>query len=218
MELPLFPLKTVLFPGTPVHLHVFEERYKGLISRCIERGQPFGVVLIRKGIEAAGPLPEPHAVGCTAQIRHVEPLGDGRMNIVAVGDERFRIVDLHSDHAYLVGEVEPLTIDPSDPTVLAETGRQLRYWVERYLAVLAAASEQGATLDAGQLPSDPLSLAYVAASLLPLPARTKQALLGVDAADALVTDVCSMYRRELPLLEHMIAHRSVEQAGPFSRN
>jgi Lon protease-like protein len=55
-ELPLFPLNTVLFPGMPLTLHIFEDRYKRMIRTCLKTRQPFGVVLVRHGQEAFGPL------------------------------------------------------------------------------------------------------------------------------------------------------------------
>lgn len=84
-ELPLFPLNTVLFPGTPIQLHIFEDRYLKMINRCIEEHKPFGVVLIEEGSEAFGPLAKPYRIGCTALIAKVEKLEDGRINITAVG-------------------------------------------------------------------------------------------------------------------------------------
>ena len=104
-ELPLFPLNTVLFPGMPINLHIFEPRYKLMIEQCIQNDEPFGVVLIHKGTEASGPLAEPHPIGCTAQITQVERLDDGRMNILAVGGERFQIRSLNLFEPYLVGTV-----------------------------------------------------------------------------------------------------------------
>ena len=89
--LPLFPLNTVLFPGMPLGLYIFEERYKLMMAQCLQEEQPFGVVLIAQGKEAMGPAAEPHPVGCTAVITEVQKLNDGRMNIVAVGQERFHI-------------------------------------------------------------------------------------------------------------------------------
>ena len=58
-EIPLFPLNTVLFPNAPLRLHIFEERYKRMVNDCLAEKQPFGVVLIRHGLEALGPLAEP---------------------------------------------------------------------------------------------------------------------------------------------------------------
>ena len=77
-ELPLFPLNTVLFPGMPLTLHIFEDRYKLMIGKCIQERQPFGVVLIRRGLEALGPVADTHSVGCMAFIRQVERLEQGR--------------------------------------------------------------------------------------------------------------------------------------------
>src|SRR5918992_1580301 len=91
VELPLFPLHTVLCPGVALPLHIFEERYRLMVARCIERDEPFGVVLIRDGREV-GPM--------TGRIP------DGRMDIVAIGDRRFRICELiEGREPYLVGEV-----------------------------------------------------------------------------------------------------------------
>ena len=97
MELPLFPLNTVLFPGTPITLHIFEPRYLELMEMCEQTQQPFGVVLIQEGQEALGPLATPYPIGCTAEIARVERLPDGRMNILAVGVERFEIHELDYD-------------------------------------------------------------------------------------------------------------------------
>src|SRR3954466_6437378 len=95
-ELPLFPLNTVLFPGMPLNLHIFEERYKLMIGRCIEANQPFGAVLIKRGSEVSGlgKAAEPFSIGCTVQITQVQSLGAGRMNISVVGKERFQIFSL----------------------------------------------------------------------------------------------------------------------------
>src|SRR5438046_1437349 len=91
--LPLFPLNTVLFPGMPLRLHIFEERYRLMIGECVERKQPFGVVLIKAGREVGEPA-EPRGVGTTALIAAMSRMDDGRMNLVAVGQERFRIDEL----------------------------------------------------------------------------------------------------------------------------
>jgi len=78
MDLPLFPLHTVLCPGIALPLHVFEERYRLLVARCLERREPFGVVLIRQGREV-GPLEGRIArVGTTAVIREAGHYPDGR--------------------------------------------------------------------------------------------------------------------------------------------
>ena len=73
LRLPLFPLNTVLFPKMPITLHIFEERYKQMIQHCLSEQIPFGVVLIKQGVEVNGSA-EPYLVGCTARITHTHHL------------------------------------------------------------------------------------------------------------------------------------------------
>src|SRR5437667_12828417 len=81
VELPLFPLNTVLFPTAPLTLHIFEERYKDMVSRCIAEDIPFGVVLIREGREVGAPS-LPFEVGTTAQSVSVAQLVHGRSHLL----------------------------------------------------------------------------------------------------------------------------------------
>ncbi|MCH8066930.1 MAG: LON peptidase substrate-binding domain-containing protein, partial [Chloroflexi bacterium] len=92
-RLPLFPLDTVLFPKQVLPLHIFEERYKTMIGRCIEEGAPFGVVLIRSGNQVGGDA-VPHDVGTTARIARVQRLPDGKINLITLGRDRFRVLSL----------------------------------------------------------------------------------------------------------------------------
>ncbi|MEZ4622859.1 MAG: LON peptidase substrate-binding domain-containing protein [Caldilineaceae bacterium] len=109
MDLPLFPLKNVvLFPGMVLPLHIFEPRYREMINRCIDEQLPFGVVLIEEGTEI-GEAATPHRIGTGAKIIRVERLEDGRMNITALGTERFQIQEVHHDRAYLTATVEVAT-------------------------------------------------------------------------------------------------------------
>lgn len=108
MQLRLFPLASVvLFPGQRLALQVFEPRYRLLMAECIQEGEPFGVVLIREGIEVGGPA-VPHQVGTMARLTGVTPSGDGMLHVTAVGTHRFRIVTLDDSAPYLRAEVEPV--------------------------------------------------------------------------------------------------------------
>ena len=93
VQLPLFPLNLVLFPGMRLPLHIFEERYKTMISDCIRRETPFGVLLIKQGPEAGGPA-EPFRIGTTARITQNTQLEGGRLNILTIGEKRFELVDV----------------------------------------------------------------------------------------------------------------------------
>lgn len=214
-KLPLFPLNTVLFPGMPLSLHIFEDRYKQMINECIEDHKPFGVVLISKGVEAFGPVAEPHPIGCTAQITQVQPLTHGRMNIVAIGQERFRIDSLEQDHPYLAGMVELMPFVTEKTDLIETVGNKLRPWVKRYLKVLAEA--ENLHFDFEQLPNDTLGLTNLAAFLLQLPAEEKQDLLSIPNSLDLVREVYELYRREVTLLEVLLSKPDL-QDEPFSLN
>lgn len=210
-ELPLFPLNTVLFPNTPIALHIFEPRYKEMIERCLRTDSPFGVVLIQSGHEALGPLPDPHPIGCTARITQVERLADGRLNIIAIGGERFQIRALRFDKPYLVGEVEPYPIDSADRLGVIQAGRRLRPWVIRYLTALAQASPE-VEFDPRTLPEDPLALGYLAAALLQVPSEQKQPLLAQPQAAAFLRAIHALYQREVALLRILLARAPGEES------
>lgn len=100
--LPLFPLEVVLYPNEVLPLHIFEDRYKAMIAQSIENDTPFGVVLRTDGV-----LKE---VGCTALVSKVtETFDDGSSNVIATGQERFRISEVHNRHAWMSADVEPVT-------------------------------------------------------------------------------------------------------------
>jgi Lon protease-like protein len=96
--LPLFPLQVVVFPRTPLPLHIFEDRYKEMVGNALRDNSEFGIVLAKEnGIVNAG---------CTVTVEKVlEMYPDGRMDILTRGQRRFEIVSLNEDKDYLQGEV-----------------------------------------------------------------------------------------------------------------
>ncbi len=86
----LFPLHTVLFPGGPLPLRIFETRYTDMVRRCMRENQPFGVVLIEDGDEA-GVVATTATVGCTARIVDFHTLHDGLLGISCVGERKFGV-------------------------------------------------------------------------------------------------------------------------------
>lgn len=127
MELRLFPLHTVLFPGMALPLNVFEPRYLQLVEECLREGEPFGVVLIREGPEVGG-FAVPHDVGTTARIERAEPNILNQIALSSRGERRFRITELHHDRPYLWADAE-LVEESSDeaPEALRErASEQLR--------------------------------------------------------------------------------------------
>ena len=113
-DIPLFPLNVVLMPGTPLPLHIFEERYKLMVNECLDSETEFGMVLA----DESGT----RQVGCTARIVElVQRYEDGRLVILVEGSRRFRLKNILTGKPYYVGEVEYLEDEPEeDVTSLAE--------------------------------------------------------------------------------------------------
>jgi Lon protease-like protein len=222
MELPLFPLNTVLFPGMPLELHIFEERYKLMIGECIEHQSPFGIVLLEEGRPELDPLgvtpqSKPFLVGCTAQIMQVNALTQGRMNITVVGRERFQIQELYHDKPYLRGSVELYPLAEGTSRSLQPVAFYLQRWVERYLNVLERTGQLH--FDASQLPDDPSTISYLAAVLLQgVSMKQKQELLAADSLLAMMFNLCKLYRREVTFLEMLIDPPEIDDSLPFSLN
>ncbi len=219
-ELPLFPLNTVLFPGIAFDLHIFEERYKQMISQCIEHRTPFGILLLQSGTaeeDPYSPAPSPYLIGCTAHITHVRPLSEGRLNITVVGKDRFQVVQLRHDKPYLVGMVEVLPVELGDMRSLMRQARVLRRLMSRYLDVLQGTGQQ--KFDTEQLPNDPAALAYLGAYILQGVAMAqKQALLAAESLSVMTDTLCITYRKEVVLLQALINPPNPDNPGTVALN
>ena len=109
MELPLFPVNSVLCPGIALPLHIFEDRYRAMVRHCLETTSPFGVVLIRQGLEVGPGSISFTGVGTIAEIRDAGTYDDGRYDLLVVGTRRFEIRRvLTGRRPYLVAEVDIL--------------------------------------------------------------------------------------------------------------
>ena len=107
-RLPLFPLGIVLYPDEPVPLHIFEPRYREMVRFCLDSDVPFGIVYVSEKALAQ--------VGCTARIRRVlTRYDDGRLDIMAMGEERFEIVELHRNQAYITADVQKYEREDQEP-------------------------------------------------------------------------------------------------------
>ncbi len=111
MEIPLFPLRTVLFPGGPLPLRIFESRYIDMISHCMRNDSPFGVLLIREGEE--GGLATTHHVGTLASITDWYQGSDGLLGVTAAGGQRFRLLSGRQQADGLnIGAIEEIPAEP----------------------------------------------------------------------------------------------------------
>ena len=175
-DVALFPLNTVLFPGGRLPLRIFEQRYMDMAKACLREDRPFGVCLILEGNEVGAPA-VPAPVGCLARIATWDMPQLGVLQIVAVGEERFRIVERHVQNDGLQrARLEILEADRDSP-VPAECRRCVAL-LERVIEQAPALFDEPPRLD---------SSAWVGARLaeaLPLPNSAKQALLELNDARA----------------------------------
>lgn len=105
--IPLFPLELVLYPSEQLPLHIFEDRYREMIAKCLDEEQAFGVILMNEGKIAQ--------VGCTAHITQVvTTYADGRMDIIVHGVQRFKVSQFMDQLAYMTADVEYLK-EPDEP-------------------------------------------------------------------------------------------------------
>jgi len=208
--LPLFPLEqVVLFPGMALPLRIFEERYKVMIGACQVTDRLFGVLLIRSGREVGEPA-VPERVGCTARIMRLDRLPDGQMNILTVGEQRFRLLGppRTMPEGYLEGDVRTLA-EAHTPDIAEDLLRGVSEEFEKYQkALLALTGQQGSAPP--DLPREPNGLSYRVAAMLYVHPRERQQLLELD-------DVAARLQRELVLLRRE-NRPAAGVIGPFSRN
>jgi Lon protease-like protein len=206
--MPLFPLEqVVLFPGMSLPLRIFEERYKVMIGACQVTDQLFGVVLIRSGREVGNPA-EPEQVGCTARMVRVDRIPDGRMHIMTIGEQRFRLLGQARvmPEGYLVGDVALLP-EAAPATVESSLVESVTQEFKRYQEAILGLTGRVDPVSAPELPSDPGRLSYRVAATLFVDPHERQQLLETD-------DVASRLQQELVLLKREMP----KTIGPFSLN
>ena len=143
MDVPLFPLHTVLCPGIALPLHIFEPRYRALVRRCLATESPFGVVWIRDGREVGAGMIAIASMGTFAEIREADRLADGRFDLVAVGTGRFRVEEVFTDREpYLVARVEPVEDRVDDEPRARRLSRLVTRRFVRYVAQVRDIAEE----------------------------------------------------------------------------
>jgi Lon protease-like protein len=169
----LFPLHTVLFPGGPLPLRIFETRYTDMVRRCMRESQPFGVVMIQEGDEA-GVVATTATVGCTARIVDFHTLHDGLLGISCVGERKFRVLRVwRAEDGLNMAEVvwlpaEPELPVPADCERLASTLRRALDELAEHYENVARKFDDAAWIGAR------------VAELLPIELADKQALLELE--------------------------------------
>ena len=199
MKIPLFPLDTVLFPGSALPLHIFEQRYREMIGECVAAQAPFGVVRA-EGDEMA-------LIGCTARVvRVVENYPDGRMDILCQGLQRFEIEALDSSRDFLQAEVEYFDDDGARSTRPQREECAALHFATLHLAGIAPPAIH---LDLNR------PVAFQLADALPSDLGFKQQLLGSRSDADRTTRLRDFYNEMLPKLRSVAGE---PPAGPAIPN
>jgi Lon protease-like protein len=201
----LFPLSSVLLPGMPLPLHIFEQRYRRLLDDLSgePRGGQFGVVALRSGSETLGAqspdaTPDVAHIGTLAEILEVERKADGTSDVLSVGSRRFHVESLITEgKPYLRAEVRFL--DEDDGPLDDDRTSRVTELMTAYDTLLIRLAGRGT---GGELPADASQLAYQIAARLPLLPADRQSLLEIETTAERLARLHRMLRRELALLRH----------------
>lgn len=203
-ELPLFPIRAVLFPGTAIPMNVFEQRYRIMMDGVLAGDRTFGIVLIRAGQEVGGPA-TPVDVGTVARVEGLQRRPDGTMTFNAVGGQRFRIRELLRDRPFLRGRVELLEEDAS-PIAQYLPAQVL----EAFFAYLEAASGlTGGWLHEWCQAADAPTLSYVVAFYMQAMPQLKQRLLEQDSHQKRLEEELTLLKHETELLRQAPPSRGI---------
>lgn len=175
-SLPLFPLPVVLYPGTPLPLHVFEPRYREMLADIQITSNLFGLPFWDAS-ETESPRPETGTLGCVAEVREIQPLDEGRSNILTVGIIRFRLENyVETNDSYFVGEVSYFEDEPDDEELLKP-----RAEVVKDLFLRVAKSTRDIAGTRGELPElpeiTPEHLSFFVAAAIDFDIKTKYEML-----------------------------------------
>jgi uncharacterized protein len=221
--MPLFPLGTVLFPGLVLPLHIFEERYRQLVGDLLDGPEPrdFGVIAIRKGRETGvDGVSALHEIGCTARLREVMRHDDGRFEVVTVGTQRFRLLELDHSRPYLRGEIELLTEETGDEAAAALAAQAVQAVQRAFREYLdALATEGAAQISVPDLPDEPVLLSYLVAASMIVDLSDRQALLAEpDAAGRLAAER-TLLAKETRILRTLTSTPATElRSSPYNPN
>jgi Lon protease-like protein len=213
-SLPLFPLGSVLFPGMLLPLHIFEPRYRLMLQRSLQQDAPFGIVLIKNGVEVGGAA-EPHRVGTTARVVGTTPLPGGRSFIIARGERRFEIDRIDTEREpYLVADVRYLEEDAgAGAEALAD--RAADVYGQYLTGILATSTEPHTDTPLGEIrEGSPSDVSYRIAGGLGIDAAERQRLLETERTAPRLESVLRLLERENTLLKELIVRLRARGEGP----
>jgi Lon protease-like protein len=193
-ELPLFPLPLVLFPGVPLPLHIFEERYRRMLADIRVSNNLFGLPYFENPVTDESRPAEGH-VGCVADVVEAQPLDDGRSNILTVGVVRYRLASyVDAGEPYLVGRVEFFEDEGEDADLLARRAARVSELFGRIARSVRALNDDRSPVP--ELPADdPERLSFLVAAAVEMENDDKQELLEMRSAAARLARLARLLAR-----------------------
>jgi len=206
LEVPLFPLGIVLFPGAPQLLHIFEPRYRQMLADCLESDQPFGVSYVTADGDD-DPSPDPGNIGCLATVRESRLLADGRSNILAVGSDRYVLrAYVPTELPYRMARVETFDDDDLTAPQLEELATRARTAFSQFIAGMQALTDR--PQESVPLESAPQAVSFQIAAVMDLEPALKQELLELRSTHARLERLLRVFR---PLNEELARRVTVHR-------
>jgi ATP-dependent Lon protease len=175
-ELPLFPLSIVLFPGVPLPLHIFEPRYRQMLTDIQAGGSLFGLSYFDPSTSASE-MPPVGSIGCVARVTDSQTFPDGRSNILTVGVIRYRIEEyLERGDPYLLVRVNYFEDDEEPSEELLESSREVAETFTRIARAVRTINDERANLP-DIADTEPERLSFLVAAAMEVEIDVKQALL-----------------------------------------
>jgi Lon protease-like protein len=207
-------LPLVLFPGQVLPLHIFEERYKLMITRCLDGDATFGIVLSRPG------TPPCVHIGTLAHITKVQHLEEGRFNIETVGVDRFFVTEFYYDEPYLSGDITLIPAEedhsPEGFRLAAETKNLFRHYLVALLTLHGRSKDESQSIMTKfSLSLDPLLLSNLIAVNMRIAAHIKQKLLESSSPIARLQMEITLLQYEIGIM-HLSLARLPERMGIHS--
>jgi ATP-dependent Lon protease len=196
-ELPLFPLPIVLFPGVPVPLHIFEPRYRQMLTDIKVSNSLFGLSYFDSTTSESDTPPAGH-IGCVAEVTETQPLPDGRSNVLAVGLIRYRMEEyVERGDPYLRARVSFFEDDEETEGDVAASSRQVAEIFTRIAKSVRTINDERANLpDISD--TDPEYLSFLVSAAMEIELDVKQELLELRSTAERLSRLNKMLRRAVP--------------------
>jgi len=211
-ELPLFPLPIVLFPGVPLPLHIFEPRYREMLSDIRAGGNLFGLSYFDAGA-ATTDLPLAGHIGCVAEVTETQSLPDGRSNIMTLGLVRYRLESyIERGDPYLVGRVSYFEDDEADSEALLEKTHQVAGMFMRIARAVRAINDERANLpDISD--TEPQRLSFLVAAAMEMESDAKLEMLELRSTSERLERLRDMLEQALPGYEERARVHSIAKGN-----